>query len=131
MNRLVSLVAIALSSPLAAADWPQFRGPHRDGHSPDTGLLRWPADGPPLVWKAAGVGTGYASVAVVGDTVLTTGDAGGASHVFAVRRADGERLSGRKVGRAGEGGGYPGPAPPRPWTAAGCTPSARTANSPA
>jgi outer membrane protein assembly factor BamB len=97
--------------PLAAAepDWPQFRGPHRDGHSPGTGLLKeWPADGPPLAWKAEGVGIGYASVAVVADKVLTMGDADGTSHVFAVRRTDGTKLWEAKVGRAGEGGGYPG-----------------------
>src|SRR5688572_2282598 len=31
-----------------AKDWPQFRGPARDGVSKETGLLKqWPADGPP------------------------------------------------------------------------------------
>ena len=35
------------------ANWPQWRGPNRDGISKETGLLKqWPADGPPLVWKA-------------------------------------------------------------------------------
>ena len=30
-----------------AADWPQWRGPHRDGISKETGLLKeWPKDGP-------------------------------------------------------------------------------------
>ena len=43
-----------------AALWPQWRGPNRDGVSKETGLLKqWPADGPPLVWKATGAGRGY------------------------------------------------------------------------
>jgi hypothetical protein len=29
-----------------ADDWPQWRGPNRDGHSKETGLLQvWPKDG--------------------------------------------------------------------------------------
>jgi len=55
--------------------WPQFRGPERNGVSPDTGLLtEWPENGPPLVWKARGAGRGYASVAIVGDKLYTMGD---------------------------------------------------------
>lgn len=117
MPRPLALVLLA-ALPLAAAepDWPQFRGPHRDGLSPDTGLLQtWPADGPPLAWKAEGVGTGFSSVAVVGDKVVTMGDVGDACHVFAVRRADGKKVWQAKVGKAGGGGGYPGPR---------CTPTA-------
>lgn len=56
-------------------DWGQFRGPHRDGLSPDTGLLaQWPAGGPPLAWKVTGLGEGLSSVAVVGNKVFTMGD---------------------------------------------------------
>ena len=34
-----------------AADWPQWRGPARDGTSRERGLLRqWPKEGPPLAW---------------------------------------------------------------------------------
>ena len=40
-------------------EWPTWRGPNRDGISPETGLLtEWPADGPPLLWTANGIGTG-------------------------------------------------------------------------
>src|SRR5437588_13018420 len=35
-----------------AADWPQWRGPNRDGISHESGLVKeWPADGPKAVWK--------------------------------------------------------------------------------
>ena len=33
------------ASCLVAADWPQWRGPHRDGVSQETGLLEGMADG--------------------------------------------------------------------------------------
>lgn len=52
-----------------AADWPQFRGPNRDGVSAETGLLRaWPAGGPKLLWSTQ-VGPGYAAAAIVGGRV--------------------------------------------------------------
>ena len=59
---------------VAAGDWPQFRGPHRDGCSTETGLLKaWPEGGPALRWKAAGLGKGYSSVSIVGDTLYVMG----------------------------------------------------------
>ena len=40
-------------------EWPQWRGPNRDGISKETGLLKqWPESGPPLAWKATGAGRG-------------------------------------------------------------------------
>ncbi|MBI2435850.1 MAG: polyvinylalcohol dehydrogenase, partial [Candidatus Hydrogenedentes bacterium] len=48
-----------------AEEWPQWRGLHRDGRSPETQLLKqWPAEGPPLLWQTEGVGEGHASLAV-------------------------------------------------------------------
>jgi len=42
----------------AADDWPQWRGPNRDGVSAEKGLLQaWPAGGPPLAWTASGAGS--------------------------------------------------------------------------
>ncbi|MCP4456367.1 MAG: hypothetical protein GY809_33335, partial [Planctomycetes bacterium] len=53
-----------------AADSPQFRGPNRDGKFPEMGLLKtWPGDGPPIAWVKEGLGHGYSSVSVVGDTI--------------------------------------------------------------
>jgi outer membrane protein assembly factor BamB len=55
----------------AAGDWPQWRGPNRDGISAETGLLtRWPADGPKMLWEVKG-GGGYSSFAVVAGRVYT------------------------------------------------------------
>ena len=58
-----------------AGEWPGWRGPNRDGKSPDTGLLKeWPEGGPPLLWKVNTIGTGFSSVAVSGGTVYISGD---------------------------------------------------------
>ena len=66
-----------------AADWPGFLGPNRDGHSPDKGLLKkWPADGPPLLWKVDNIGPGWSSMSVVDDCVYTTGNSGGMQNLI-------------------------------------------------
>jgi outer membrane protein assembly factor BamB len=63
---LALVLGLGLASATTAADWPQWRGPARDGISKDTGLLlEWPEAGPPLRWKLDDVGTGYSSPAVV------------------------------------------------------------------
>ena len=57
------LLFIAVES--SAEDWPQWRGPNRDGVSKDTGLLKeWPKAGPKLLWHAKDLGGGYATPAV-------------------------------------------------------------------
>ncbi len=54
-----------------AADWPQFRGLHRDGVSAETGLLKsWPAAGPPVVWRVP-AGEGYSHIAVADGRLYT------------------------------------------------------------
>ena len=56
---------LLLSLTTLAADWPQWRGPNRDGISAETGLAAsWPAAGPPVVWKVKGLGQGYSSLAI-------------------------------------------------------------------
>ena len=69
------LVVFLLNTSLClSADWPQFRGPNRDGKSAETGLQKeWPEEGPTLLWSYEGVGQGYASVSVVDGTIYTTG----------------------------------------------------------
>lgn len=88
--------------------WPQFRGPKRDNKSTEIGLLKqWPQGGPRLLWKAAGFGQGYSSVAVSGGLVITLGDAQGGSFVHAVEEATGTPVwTSPRVG--GVGGNYEG-----------------------
>src|SRR5438477_9843158 len=75
---LVSAVA-ADATPAAWGDWPGWRGPERTGVSRETGLLhQWPPGGPKLLWKAKGLGGGYAtpSIAADGDLLYTIGSDG-------------------------------------------------------
>ncbi len=68
------LAAGVMASVCTAADWPQFRGPHRDGKSTETGLLKkWPQAGPRLIWSVEGLGAGYSSAAIADGLVYTTG----------------------------------------------------------
>jgi outer membrane protein assembly factor BamB len=100
--RRVSAVIAALLATLApasAADWPGWRGPNRDASSLETGLLQqWGPGGPPLAWKAAGIGSGFAGVAVAGERLYTMGDKDGSQHVFALKREGGAVLWATRVG---------------------------------
>jgi outer membrane protein assembly factor BamB len=72
---LTLAVALATAAATRAADWPTFRGPGRSAVAPDTDLLEtWPEEGPPLVWRTAGAGRGYAGPAIAGDRIYTLGD---------------------------------------------------------
>jgi outer membrane protein assembly factor BamB len=74
-----------------AAIWPQWRGPNRDGISKETGLLKqWPAEGPPLVWKAAGAGRGYSSFSIADGKLFTMGLRGDREFVVAFDVATGK-----------------------------------------
>jgi hypothetical protein len=74
-------------------DWPQWRGPNRDGVSKETGLLKqWPTNGPPLVWKASGAGGGYSSLAVAGGRLFTMGLRGGREYIVAFDVSTGKEV---------------------------------------
>ena len=66
---ILSALMFVPASP-ALADWPQWRGPNRDGVAPDAAALAetWPDKGPPLVWTSeripSGGASGYGSVVV-------------------------------------------------------------------
>jgi outer membrane protein assembly factor BamB len=67
-------VALALlaSFPLAAEDWPQFRGPDGEGHSTEKGLpLQW-SESQNIRWKTPVAGRGWSSPVVAGGRVWLT-----------------------------------------------------------
>ena len=71
MTRLRQAPLLAIGAPRQVGDWPQWRGPNRDGLSAETGLLReWPQGGPRVLWQVP-VGRGFSSVAVAGGRVCT------------------------------------------------------------
>ena len=67
------------------AEWPQWRGPNRDGVSTETGLLKaWPQGGPKLLWTAQGCGKGYVAPAISQGLIYTSGDIGNGCFVIAL-----------------------------------------------
>lgn len=92
----MALLALAASAALAApdpessaqADWPQWRGPTRDGVAPQT-LAPWPKDGPKVLWKFQ-AGSGYSSFVVRGDKVYTAGNQQNQDVVSCLNAATGE-----------------------------------------
>jgi outer membrane protein assembly factor BamB len=90
---LAALLAGASVTIQALDDWPQWRGPRRDGVSAERGLLKaWPESGPPLAWKATGAGQGYSSFAVAGGRLYTLGAREDREHVIAFDVASGKRV---------------------------------------
>jgi outer membrane protein assembly factor BamB len=114
MNRLHAAVGLVLAwaaatcfaAELNAPEWPQWRGPKRDGLSSDTGLLtKWPKDGPKLVWEAQGAGRGYSSLAITGGRIYTMGDRlpsadSTDTHVIAFDQATGKEIWKSQIGPA-------------------------------
>ena len=113
MLRLASGLALTLALALAlpAADWPQWRGPNRDGVSKDTGLLQeWPGGGPKLRWKAADIGTGYSSPAVAGGKVYVQTTKDKDEFALCLDEKTGKEVWKAPIGKVGPNKGpqYPG-----------------------
>ena len=112
---LVVLALVVALEPRAAGqapafDWPQWRGPNRDGVSKETGLLKqWPRSGPAVAWTAANLGNGFGSVAVLGDRVYVQGLRNRQSVVTALNRATGAVVWTRPIGPGGENDRGSGP----------------------
>ncbi len=97
---LGALVLGATVSTAALEDWPQWRGPHRDGVSAERGLLKeWPKSGPPVAFKISGAGEGYSSFAVAAGRLFTLGARGDREYVIAFDATTGKRLWEVPLGR--------------------------------
>jgi outer membrane protein assembly factor BamB len=120
MSLRISRRAIAVTAALgwataalAAADWPQWRGPDRTGVSGETGLLAaWPAGGPRLLWRVADLGDGFGTPSVAGSHLYVQANRGLAEEVLQARAlADGRlvwQLRLGKVGNPDQQPNYPG-----------------------
>ncbi len=87
---LIMAGVVAAQVPSKSGDWPQWRGPNRDGISTDKGLLKeWPADGPKVLWQVDTVGVGYSSLAIKDGRIFTQGDLNGVEHILALDVKDG------------------------------------------
>src|SRR5688572_29963858 len=73
-----------------AADWPQWRGPGRDGHVPaDSAIPKTLPAEPKILWRVK-VGDGLASPVVAGGTVFHLDNQGGKETVHALDSASGK-----------------------------------------
>lgn len=96
MNRMKSyslILLLGLAGSVGAADWNQFRGPHQDGISPDSGLLQsWPEGGPTKIWTSDDAGMGYSGFSVSGGKLYTLGTIGGQVHLVCLNAENGEKV---------------------------------------
>jgi outer membrane protein assembly factor BamB len=85
------------------ADWPQWRGPQRNGVSPERGLLKqWPAEGPKLLWQVNDIGDGYSTPAVAGARLYVMSNRGFENEfVQALSTQDGKPLWTTRIGNVG------------------------------
>lgn len=82
----------ALASDAVVEDWPDFRGPRRDGICRETKLVtEFGASGPPLVWELD-TGASFASPVVAQGTLVFTYRAGRENRVDALEPETGKRL---------------------------------------
>lgn len=105
-----SFVLAAAGAALMAADWPDWRGPARDGLSTEKNLdFDWADDGPSLLWRAEGCGRGYSSVAVADGRVFTLGrdSEKEAECLVAFKETDGSLLWKTPFGESGHSNGTP------------------------
>ncbi|MDB6150955.1 MAG: alcohol dehydrogenase [Chthoniobacter sp.] len=91
---LISILTVLASLTVfsRADDWPQWRGPNRDGVSQEQGWIdQFPNSGPPIAWKAT-VGLGFSSVVVGKGKAYTAGHANGSDTVFCFDALSGKEL---------------------------------------
>ncbi|HZS10474.1 MAG TPA: PQQ-binding-like beta-propeller repeat protein [Blastocatellia bacterium] len=87
----------------STSDWPQWRGPQRNGISQERGLLKqWPAGGPKLLWQMNDIGDGYSTPAVVGTRIYVMSNRGFENEfVQALSTQDGKPVWTTRVGNVG------------------------------
>lgn len=120
---LYFLVAASLCANLQAAspttyDWPQWGGPRRNAISDQTGLLQeWPENGPPLVWKIDGLGSGYGAPSISNGRMFGLSHRDGQEIVWARSEVEGKEIWATPIGPAVTDG------MPQGKEGAGCTPT--------
>lgn len=109
---LAAALSVLFSLAVSAADWPQWRGPGRDGISKETGLAKeWPKEGPKLLWQVKEIGDGYSTPAVVGERLYLISNQGMENeYVHALSVADGKEVWKTTLGKVGpnQRQNYPG-----------------------
>jgi len=98
---LIAAILVIMTGNSLGADWPQWRGPNREGKSADTGLLKeWAKDGPPLAWKITGIGGGYSAASIAAGRIFGMSNRGDDEVVWAMSETDGKELWVTRLGPA-------------------------------
>ena len=89
---IIGLLLSGGVSVAGASDWPQWRGPNRDGISRQTGLLKeWPDDGPQVLWRVP-LGEGFSGISVARGRVYTMFSEGNDEFVICLDASNGEEM---------------------------------------
>src|SRR6266496_6316195 len=89
----LTLAAFAQNSSFGQFDWPQWQGPDRTARSKETGLVKeWPKEGPPLAWKAKGLGGGDSTPSVAAGRIYGMSHRGADEMVWALSEKDGKEM---------------------------------------
>lgn len=103
---------IATTQPLIAGptDWPQFRGPNRDGVATDASIrVDWNAQPPKELWRHR-IGPGWSSLIAVDDHLFTQEQRGDSEAVVCLNATSGQEIwSHLDTGRFEESQGGAGP----------------------
>src|SRR5436190_22756132 len=97
LNRTIALAltvaTFAQNASSGQFDWPQWQGPDRTAHSKETGLVKeWPKGGPPLAWKAKGLGGGDSTPSVAAGRIYGMSHRGADEMVWALSEKDGKEM---------------------------------------
>ena len=94
----------------SATEWPQWRGPNRDGVSSEVGILKeWAASGPKVLWKLP-LGEGFSGISVAQERVYTMFSKGNDEFIICLNAMDGQeiwRFRSDKNYHEGQGGNGP------------------------
>ena len=111
----LATIAMVTTSALLAVDWHQYRGPNRDGTSPETELAAgWYEEGPPELWRVS-IGPAYSGLTVVGDRIYTMGSDESSEYVVAFDTKDGHQIWRTAVGKLFENDYGNGPRSTPTW----------------
>lgn len=97
---VITGMAIIFSMEVSAQDWPQWRGPNREGVSKETNLnMEWTEKQPALLWTFRDAGAGYAAPVIVGSLLYSHGAVGGNDFAFALDTKTGQLKWKQELGK--------------------------------